>query len=171
MTQGHRVGALARRPPPGVRILDRGDLPAAMRVLATNPVENVFVSSRVHSAGLEAGNLGCPVWGFERDGALRSLCHAGANLVPVNADADAIAAWAEFAGPERMCYSIVGPAQAAMALWQTLSDRWGSPWSMVREVRAHQPVMAVAGVLLGRLPTRGSTASPWSTGTPTTRRP
>ncbi len=135
------MGALDRRPPTGVRVLDRADLPAALRVLATNPIENVFVSSRVHSAGLEAGSLGCPVWGFERDGALRSLCHAGANLVPVNADADAIEAWAEFAGPERMCYSIVGPAQAAMALWQMLSDRWGSPWSAVREVRAHQPVM------------------------------
>ena len=105
-----RSGALARRPPAGVRILDRGDLPAAMRVLALSPVENVFVSSRIHSAGLEAGSLGCPVWGYERDGVLRSLCHAGANLVPVNADADAIEAWAEFAGPERMCFSIVGPS-------------------------------------------------------------
>lgn len=141
MSQGHRVGALARRPPPGVRILDRNDLPAAMRVLATNPVENVFVSSRIHSAGLEAGSLGCPVWGFERDGVLRSLCHAGANLVPVNADAEAIEAWVEFAGPERMCFSIVGSSEAAMGLWQQLSDRWGAPWSTVRDVRPRQPVM------------------------------
>ncbi len=114
-----------------------------MRVLATHPVENVFVSSRIHSAGLEAGSLGCPVWGFERDGILRSLCHAGANLVPVNADADAIEAWVEFAGPERMCFSIVGPAQAAMSMWQRLSDRWGAPWSTVRDVRPRQPVMAM----------------------------
>lgn len=142
MTQGRHVGALARRPPPGVRILDRADLPAALRVLAMNPVENVFVSSRIHSAGLEAGSLGCPVWGFERDGLLRSLCHAGANLVPVNADSEAIEAWAEFAGPERTCFSIVGPSQAAMALWQRLSDRWGPPWSTVRDVRPRQPVMA-----------------------------
>ena len=143
MTQGYRSRALTRRQPRGVRILDRADLPAAMRVLALNPVENVFVSSRVHSAGLEAGSLGCPVWGFERDGVLRSLCHAGANLVPVNADAEAIAAWSEFAGPERMCYSIVGPSQAAMALWRTLSERWGTPWSTVRDVRPRQPVMTV----------------------------
>lgn len=113
-----------------------------MRVLATNPIENVFVSSRISSAGLEAGNLGCPVWGFERDGVLRSLCHAGANLVPVNADEEAIDAWTEFAGPERMCFSIVGPSHAALSLWHKLSDRWGSPWSGVRDVRPRQPVMA-----------------------------
>ena len=143
MTQGHRTGALARRPPAGVRILDRGDLPAALRVLALSPVENVFVSSRIHSAGLEAASLGCPVWGYERNGVLRSLCHAGANMVPVNADADAIEAWTEFAGPERMCFSIVGPSHAAMTLWRRLSDRWGTPWSTVRDVRPRQPVMAV----------------------------
>ena len=144
MSQSHRTGLLARRPPPGVRILDRDDLPAAMRVLALDPVANVFVASRVHSAGLEAGSLGCPVWGFERDGVLRSLCHAGANLVPVNADAEAIEAWTEFAGPERMCFSIVGPSGPAMALWHQLSERWGAPWSTVRDVRARQPVMTAA---------------------------
>ena len=41
---------------------------------------------------------------------LRALCHAGSNLVPVNADDDAIEAWTEFAGPERMCCSIIGPS-------------------------------------------------------------
>ena len=70
-----------------MRVLDRGDLPAAIRVLSTNPVENVFVASRVRAAGLEQASLGCPVWGYERDGVLRALCHAGSNLVPVNADA------------------------------------------------------------------------------------
>jgi hypothetical protein len=129
--------------PGRVRVLGRDDLPAALRVLAGNPVENVFVSSRIRSAGIEAGSLGCPVWGYERDGVLRSLCHAGANLVPVNADAEAVDAWAEYAGPERMCYSIIGPSEIALSLWQRLSDRWGAPWSEVRDVRPHQPVMAI----------------------------
>ena len=56
---------------------------------------------------------------------LRSLCHAGANLVPVNADADAIGAWAEFAGPERMCSSIIGPSAVALDLWQRLVEPVG----------------------------------------------
>ena len=96
-------------------------------MLATGPVENVFVGSRVRAAGVEASSLGCPMWGYERDGELRSLCHAGANLVPVNADPDAVAAWTEFAGPERMCFSIIGPSAVALDFWQQLSYRWGAP--------------------------------------------
>lgn len=128
-----------------VRVLDRTDLPEALRLLALRPVENVFVGSRIRSAGVEAASLGCPVWGYERDGELRALCHAGANLVPVNADAEAVAAWAEFAGPERTCYSIIGPSTVALDLWQRLAERWGSPWSRVRDVRPRQPVMSIAG--------------------------
>ncbi|MCW2809666.1 MAG: hypothetical protein JWP61_124 [Friedmanniella sp.] len=128
-----------------VRVLDRHDLPAAIRILSADPVQNVFVASRVRSAGLEQGSLGCPVWGYERDGVLRALCHAGSNLVPVNADADALAAWTEFAGPHRMCASIIGPSAVAMELWRRLADRWGRTWSEVRDVRPHQPVMAITG--------------------------
>ena len=126
-----------------VRVLGRSDLPAAIRVLSKNPVENVFVASRVRAAGLEPSSLGCPVWGYERDGALRALCHAGSNLVPVNADEEAIAAWAEFAGPQRTCASIIGPSDVALALWHRLADRWGPCWSEVRNVRPHQPVMSL----------------------------
>jgi uncharacterized protein len=126
-----------------VRVLNRADLPAAIRILSTRPVENVFVASRVRSAGLEQASLGCPVWGYERDGVLRALCHAGSNLVPVNADDDAIEAWAEFAGAQRMCASIIGPSGVALALWHRLADRWGAPWSETRNVRPHQPVMAI----------------------------
>jgi ribosomal protein S18 acetylase RimI-like enzyme len=126
-----------------VRVLNRADLPAAIRILSTRPVENVFVASRVRSAGLEQASLGCPVWGYERDGVLRALCHAGSNLVPVNADDDAIEAWAQFAGAQRMCASIIGPSGVALALWHRLADRWGASWSETRNVRPHQPVMAI----------------------------
>ncbi len=128
-----------------VRILTRHDLPAAIRLLSANPIENVFVASRVRAAGLEPASLGCAVWGFERDGVLRSLCHAGSNLVPVNADERAIQAWIEFAGPQRVCASMFGPAQVALDLWHGLSRRWGRSWSEVREVRPSQPVMAISG--------------------------
>jgi predicted GNAT family acetyltransferase len=126
-----------------VRVLNRADLPAAIRILSTRPVENVFVASRVRTAGLEQASLGCPIWGYEQDGVLRALCHAGSNLVPVNADDGAIGAWAEFAGPQRMCASIIGPSSVALALWQRLADRWGPTWAATRNVRPHQPVMAI----------------------------
>ena len=128
-----------------VRVLHRGDLADAVRILSVNPVENVFVAARIRAAGIEQANLGCPMWGFERGGSLRALCHAGSNLVPVNADTEAIAAFSEFAGPQRMCSSIIGPSQTALELWRQLTDRWGPAWSEVREVRAHQPVMVIDG--------------------------
>ena len=96
------------------------------------------------SSGLEQASLGCPVWGYERDGVLRALCHAGSNLVPVNADEAAIEAWTEFAGPQRMCASIIGPSDVAMALWRRLADRWGPTWAQTRNVRPHQPVMSIS---------------------------
>jgi predicted GNAT family acetyltransferase len=126
-----------------VRVLRRADLADAVRILSINPVENAFVAARIRAAGIEQSSLGCPMWGFERGGVLRSLCHAGSNLVPVNADAEAVAAYAEFAGPQRMCSSIIGPAGVALELWRRLTDRWGTPWSVVREVRPHQPVMVI----------------------------
>jgi predicted GNAT family acetyltransferase len=126
-----------------VRVLTREDLPSAIRVLSSNPVENVFVASRVRAAGLEQASLGCPVWGYERDGLLRSLCHAGSNLVPVNADPAALAAWTEFAGPQRMCASIIGPSAVALDLWRRLGERWGAVWSEARDVRPHQPVLSL----------------------------
>ena len=126
-----------------VRVLGRADLPSAVRVLSARPVENVFVASRVRAAGLDPASLGCPVWGYERDGVLRALCHAGSNLVPVGAGPEALAAWTEYAGPQRMCASIIGPSGVAMDLWQRLGERWGPAWSQARDVRPHQPVMAI----------------------------
>ena len=137
------MGLQERSDPGSVRILDRNDLPSAIRLLSKDPVENVFVASRVRAAGLEQVSLGCPVWGFERAGVLRSLCHAGSNLVPVNADAAALDAWTEYAGAQRMCASIIGPSEVAMALWRQLSQRWGPTWSEARDVRPHQPVMTI----------------------------
>jgi uncharacterized protein len=133
-----------RRRPGNVRVLNRKDLPAAIRVLSINPIENVMVAARVRAAGLEQSSLGCPIWGFERDGVLRALCHVGSNMVPVNADAEAVAAWVEFAGPRRPCASIIGPSTVALGLWRQLSDRWGPAWQDVRNVRPHQPLLAIS---------------------------
>lgn len=127
-----------------VRLLGHDDLAATVRILTADPVANVFVASRIRAAGLDPNTLGCPVWGYEFDGVLRSVCHAGSNLVPVGADINAVAAYCEFAGSQRTCSSIIGPSGIALELWHRLSERWGSPWSQVREVRPRQPVMAIA---------------------------
>jgi predicted GNAT family acetyltransferase len=126
-----------------VRVLGRDDVPAAVRVLSARPVENVFVAARVRAAGLDPATLGCQVWGYEREGTLTALCHAGSNLVPVNADDDALHAWTEYAGRQRMCASIIGPSETATRLWHLLGDRWGPTWADVRDVRPHQPVMTI----------------------------
>ena len=128
-----------------VRVLGKEDVAAAVRVLSERPVENVFVAARVRAAGLEPATLGCQVWGYEREGTLTALCHAGSNLVPVNADDEALEAWTEYAGRQRMCASIIGPAETATRFWHMLGDRWGSSWADVRDVRPHQPVMTITG--------------------------
>jgi predicted GNAT family acetyltransferase len=139
-----RSGVGLRRRPGSVRVLTRDDLAAAIRVLSINPVENVMVAARVRAAGVDQASLGCPVWGFERDGVLRALCHVGSNLVPVNADPEAVAAWVEFAGPERPCASIIGPSVVALSMWRQLAERWGAPWRAIRNVRPHQPLLAIS---------------------------
>ena len=133
------------RPRGRVRVLGRDDVPAAIRVLSERPVENVFVAARVRAAGLDASTLGCQVWGYERGSTLTALCHAGSNLVPVNADDEALEAWTEHAGRQRMCASIIGPADVATRFWHMLGDRWGPSWADVRDVRPHQPVMTITG--------------------------
>ena len=145
MTATRRADRNGLRDAGAVRVLGREDVPSAIRVLSSRPVENVFVAARVRAAGLDPASLGCQVWGYERDGVLVSLCHAGSNLVPVNADPDALAAWTEYAGRHRMCASIIGPSDVAMDLWHRLGERWGPAWSEVRDVRPHQPVMTMAG--------------------------
>jgi predicted GNAT family acetyltransferase len=141
------VPGLHRRSPGGrpgtVRVLEAKDLPDVVRVLSTNPVQNVFVASRIRSGGLERSRLGCHLWGYEENGALRALFHAGSNLVPVNADPEAIAAWVDQVGENRTCASIVGPSDAVLELWRQLSDAWGTTWSEPRDVRPRQPVMSI----------------------------
>ncbi|MGO4957524.1 GNAT family N-acetyltransferase [Luteococcus sp. Sow4_B9] len=128
-----------------LRILDNDDLDEAMALLMANPLENVFVASRIRQAGLDPFLLGCTVVGFERDGQLVSLCHAGSNLVPVNADEESLDAYIRYLGPRRRAASIMGLAAPALALWEGLSQTWGGDWSEVRDLRPEQPLMSISG--------------------------
>jgi len=92
--------------------------------------------------GMEPARLGGQVWGYTEGGQLASACYSGANLVPVEAVPAAISAFAARARMQgRRCSSIVGPADAVSELWALLEPHWGPP----REVRAAQPVLAMAG--------------------------
>lgn len=122
------------------RVLEPSDLDAALDILGREPVENAFVTSRVQIAGLDPWRLGGEMWGWYADGELRSLCYAGANLVPVCAGPDAVRAFADRARRTgRRCSSIVGPAEATGLLWQLLEPSWGP----ARDVRSRQPLMVM----------------------------
>ncbi|MEU1622523.1 GNAT family N-acetyltransferase [Streptomyces sp. NPDC005722] len=120
------------------KVMEPGELDAALAVLDRDPVANAFVASRVAVAGLDPWRLGGEMWGWYSGGRLEALCYAGANLVPISAGPEAVRAFAERAlRAGRRCSSIVGPAPAASALWSLLEPSWGP----AREVRAHQPLM------------------------------
>ncbi|MFD3947486.1 GNAT family N-acetyltransferase [Streptomyces sp. NPDC058579] len=120
------------------RVLEPADLGAALAVLESAPVENAFVTARVQAAGLDPWRLGGEMWGWYTEGRLRSLCYAGANLVPICATPDAVRAFADRARRTgRRCSSIVGPSEPTAQLWGLLEPSWGP----ARDVRAHQPLM------------------------------
>jgi predicted GNAT family acetyltransferase len=81
------------------------------------------------------------MWGHVVDGRLDALCHAGANLVPVQAGPDAQRAFADRARRQgRRCASIVGPKAAVAPMWELLEPSWGP----ARDVRPDQPLMATS---------------------------
>ncbi len=124
------------------RVLDGRDVDEVLALLDRDPVADVFVASRIELAGLSESRLGAQVWGYGERGALESLCYSGANLVPVQAGADAVRAFADRARRQgRRCSSIVGEAAAVLPLWQLLQPHWGA----AREVREAQPLMALSG--------------------------
>ena len=131
-----------RQRPDQARLLDDRDRDAALALCAADPVANVFVESRIRALGLDPGRLGAQAWGLEQGGRLVSLCYAGANLVPVQASPQAVAAFAERALRQgRRCSSIVGASAAVGELWGLLRPYWGP----ARDVRAAQPLMAIDG--------------------------
>jgi uncharacterized protein len=125
-----------------LRLLTDHDRDEVLALCDRDPVANVFVSSRVRSASIEPSRLGGQLWGFCEGAQLTSICYSGANLVPVEACPEAVAAFAAKARLQgRRCSSIVGPADAVSQLWSLLAPSWGKP----RDVRAVQPVLAMSG--------------------------
>ncbi|MBI4941176.1 MAG: GNAT family N-acetyltransferase [Actinobacteria bacterium] len=125
-----------------LRLLDRHDVAEALAVCDRDVAANLFVSARLSGPGFGNRAGGGELWGYHDSRGLASLCWSGANLVPVQADEEAVDAFADRARRQgRNCSSIVGPADAVLALWRRLERYWGP----AREVRAEQPLMALEG--------------------------
>ncbi|KOX22138.1 GNAT family N-acetyltransferase [Nocardiopsis sp. NRRL B-16309] len=125
-----------------VRVLGERDREAVHALLDTDPVGNVFVTSRLMATGISAGPTGTEVWGHVDRGRLTALCYSGANLVPVNAGPEAIRGFADHARWRgRRCSSIVGPVDAVAEFWRRITPAWGP----ARVIRASQPVLEIDG--------------------------
>ncbi|HEX5190732.1 MAG TPA: GNAT family N-acetyltransferase [Streptosporangiaceae bacterium] len=124
-----------------LRLLTDRDRAEALALCDRDPIANVFVKARLQASGLDPMRLGAQVWGFHEADRLASLCYVGANMVPVQAGAGALAAFADRARKQgRRCSSIAGPADAVRDLWRQLAPYWDRP----REIRDRQPLMAIA---------------------------
>jgi hypothetical protein len=121
-----------------IRVLGPGDVAAALALVATDPVANVFADYRTRITQLDTRWLGGEMWGYFEGDRLVSMCHVGANLVPVNATPPACEAFVERAlraGPRSS--TIVGPHDAVALLWAGLEEHWPRP----RDFRWDQPHM------------------------------
>ncbi len=119
-----------------IRVLGPSDVGAALAVIATDPVVNVFADYRTRITQLDPRWLGGEMWGWFEGDRLASLCHVGANLVPVNASPAACEAFVERAARSNPRSStIVGPHDEVARLWSGLEEHWPHP----REFRWDQP--------------------------------
>ena len=127
---------------PQVRELGPDDLPALQVLLQRDPVRHCFVADRVQATMVQSWRLGGLLWGYFVDDRLVSACFNGANLVPVEATAGALQAFADRARRYgRQCSSIVGSQEEVAALWRWLEPSWGP----ARSERMDQPVMTITG--------------------------
>jgi uncharacterized protein len=123
-----------------VRVLGAPDSEEFLALAGRDPVVNVFVDHRARTTQLEPRWLGGEVWGRFVHGELRSACHMGANLVPVEWGDDDAAVYAERAlSRASSTATIVGPHEAVASLWHLVGERWGTP----RDTRWRQPHLEI----------------------------
>lgn len=114
------------------------DLAAVRRVLDHDPVGSCMVAARVADYGIAPHAMGGELW--TRRGVDDSLCYAGANLIPLRGGMLDLRAFADEAmSVSRRCSSLVGRAELVMPMWQRLQIAWGP----ARDIRDHQPLMAL----------------------------
>lgn len=132
--------------PPLFRLVDERrvtvvrDAAMVRRVLDEDPVGACMVASRVAEHGVDPTAIGGEMWTRRYVG--DSLCFAGANLIPLRGDVGDLFAFADKAmSTARRCSSLVGRAELVVPMWQRLESAWGP----ARDVREHQPLMALDG--------------------------
>ena len=126
----------------GIRVLGAADLADFLALTAVDPVVNVFAEHRARVTTLEPRWLGGEVWGRYEGSELTSACHVGANLVPVQCDAEAAVLFAERARRRgRTVSTMVGPQDAVAAMWSVLEQSWRPP----RDFRWQQPHLQITG--------------------------
>ncbi|MDY6995501.1 MAG: GNAT family N-acetyltransferase [Actinomycetota bacterium] len=130
--------------PPLFRLVDERrvsvvrDIAAVRQVLDADPVAACMVAARVAEHGIDPSAIGGELWTRRR--ASESLCYAGANLIPLRGALGDLNAFADKAlGSVRRCSSLVGRAELVLPMWQRLEHVWGP----ARDVRSHQPLMAL----------------------------
>jgi uncharacterized protein len=117
------------------------DAAMVQKVLDEDPVGACMVASRVADYGIEPGAIGGELWTRRRP--TESLCYAGPNMIPLRGDVDDLNAFADKAtSTARRCSSLVGRAELVMPMWRRLESVWGP----ARDVREHQPLMALDSV-------------------------
>ena len=121
------------------RLLGDAERGSVERLLDDDPYGGAQVAERVAMAGLAWWRQDARVFGYGPRRHLESLCWLGANLIPVRATPNAVAAFADLVrGEPRGCSSIVGSSDAVLGLWERLSPQWGP----ARDVRPAQPLLA-----------------------------
>ncbi|MBY0443128.1 MAG: GNAT family N-acetyltransferase [Mycobacteriaceae bacterium] len=114
------------------------DLAAVRGVLDHDPVGSCMVAARVADYGVAPHAMGGELW--TRCGVDESLCYAGANVIPLRGGITDLRAFADEAmSAPRRCSSLVGRAELVMPMWQRLQIAWGP----ARDIRDHQPLMAL----------------------------
>ena len=97
-----------------------------------------MVAARVADHGIDPNSIGGELWTRRRVD--ESLCYAGANLIPLRGQREDLKAFADEAiSASRRCSSLVGRAELVLPMWRRLKTAWGP----ARDVREHQPLMAL----------------------------
>jgi len=122
-----------------VRPLVVSDLEALRDLTDRDPLVNLFVRSRLDSAGRDARWLAGQILGYFEGDVLTAACHVGANVVPVEAGPEAIAAFADHLAAQRRPWSIVGQREQVLGLWERLEPVWGP----ARSPRLNQPFLVI----------------------------
>lgn len=125
-----------------VRQLGEAERGTVERILDLDPYGAAQVAERIAAHGLSWWRADGRIYGYGSRQHVEALCWSGGHLTPVLATQSAVAAFADLIrAQERVCSSIVGPADAVLGLWDRLAPHWGP----ARDVRPNQPLL-VTGV-------------------------